>query len=151
MQSNSAAAVPTLPIPLLAKIPVIGEALFNSPVITYLAIILVGVMVYIYRSTHLGSALQAAGDKPAALDAAGVDVVRTRSVAVLCTACSPASAALSSPLSAPASSCRSRPMVTVSSASCWPCWPRATGLGSVRCAAVRRLPVDDHGPAGGGR
>lgn len=42
-------------------------------------------MVYIYRSTYLGSALQAAGDKPAALDAAGVDVVRTRSVAVLCT------------------------------------------------------------------
>ena len=42
-------------------------------------------MSYIYRHTQLGLNLQAAGDKPAALDVAGVDVVRTRTLAVLTT------------------------------------------------------------------
>jgi simple sugar transport system permease protein len=39
----------------------------------------------LYRRTNLGLDLQAAGDKPAALDAAGVSVIRTRSFAVLAT------------------------------------------------------------------
>lgn len=78
-------AMETLPIPLLSGIPVIGPAVFDRPVIVYIAILLVFVMIYVFRATHLGSALQAAGDKPAALDAAGVDVIRTRTVAVLCT------------------------------------------------------------------
>lgn len=78
-------AMETLPIPLLSGIPVIGPAIFDRPVIVYIAILLVFVMIYVFRATHLGSALQAAGDKPAALDAAGVDVIRTRTVAVLCT------------------------------------------------------------------
>ena len=78
-------AMDTLPIPFLSGIPVIGPAVFDRPVIVYIAILLVFVMIYLFRATHLGSALQAAGDKPAALDAAGVDVIRTRTVAVLCT------------------------------------------------------------------
>ncbi|CAN7439735.1 ABC transporter permease [Rhizobium sp. LjRoot30] len=78
-------AMETLPIPFLSGIPVIGPAVFDRPIIVYIAILLVFVMIYVFRATHLGSALQAAGDKPAALDAAGVDVIRTRTVAVLCT------------------------------------------------------------------
>ncbi|MDQ0467784.1 putative B6 ABC transporter permease subunit 1 [Labrys wisconsinensis] len=78
-------AAETLPIPLLSKIPVIGPALFDRPAIVYLALAAVAVLSVLYRSTHLGVALQAAGDKPAALDSAGVDVARTRTVAVLTT------------------------------------------------------------------
>ena len=78
-------AAETLPIRLLAKIPVIGPALFDRPAIVYLALAAVAVLSVLYRSTHLGVALQAAGDKPAALDSAGVDVARTRTVAVLTT------------------------------------------------------------------
>ena len=72
-------------IPLLADIPVLGPALFKHHLLVYLAVVLVVVMSYIYRRTQLGLSLQAAGDKPAALDVAGVDVVRTRTVAVLTT------------------------------------------------------------------
>jgi len=43
------------------------------------------VLSVLYRRTHLGLTLRAAGDKPAALDSAGVDVLRTRIAAVLCT------------------------------------------------------------------
>ncbi len=78
-------AVETLPIPGLASLPVIGPALFDRPPIVYLAVLAVPVVAYVFRATQLGLALQAAGDKPAALDAAGVDVVRVRSFAVLTT------------------------------------------------------------------
>ena len=77
--------VATLPIPGLSAIPVIGPALFNRPAIVYLAVALVFVLAALYRFTNLGLNLKAAGDKPAALDAAGVDVIRTRTVAVLST------------------------------------------------------------------
>jgi general nucleoside transport system permease protein len=72
-------------IPFLSDITVLGPALFKHHLLVYLAVALVFVMSFIYRRTQLGLNLQAAGDKPAALDVAGVDVVRTRTVAVLTT------------------------------------------------------------------
>jgi simple sugar transport system permease protein len=78
-------AVETLAIPGLASLPVVGPALFDRPPVIYLAVILVALTSYVFRATHLGLALQAAGDKPAALDSAGVDVVTTRTIAVLTT------------------------------------------------------------------
>ncbi|GAB4064656.1 ABC transporter permease [Ancylobacter sonchi] len=78
-------AVPTLAIPGLSAIPVIGPALFDRPPIVYLAVLAVAVTAYVFRSTQFGLSLQAAGDKPAALDAAGVDVARVRTCAVLTT------------------------------------------------------------------
>lgn len=79
------AAADAAVIPLLSDIPVLGPALFKHHLIVYLAVLMVFVMSYIYRRTQLGLNLQAAGDKPAALDVAGVDVVRTRTIAVLVT------------------------------------------------------------------
>ncbi|WP_457937886.1 putative B6 ABC transporter permease subunit 1 [Mesorhizobium sp. 10J20-29] len=72
-------------IPVLSDIPVLGPALFKHHLLVYLAVALVVVMSIIYRRTQLGLNLQAAGDKPAALDVAGVDVMRTRTIAVLTT------------------------------------------------------------------
>ena len=72
-------------IPLLSDIPVIGPAFFKHHLIVYLALALVFGMGYLYRHTQLGLNLQAAGDKPAALDVAGIDVIKTRTVAVLTT------------------------------------------------------------------
>ena len=78
-------AVDKTSIPLLADIPVIGQAFFQHHLMVYLAVALVFVMGFIYRRTQLGLNLQAAGDKPAALDITGVDVITTRAVAVLTT------------------------------------------------------------------
>lgn len=72
-------------IPILSDIPVLGPALFKHHLLVYLALALVAVMSFVYRRTQLGLNLQAAGDKPAALDVAGVDVIRTRTFAVLAT------------------------------------------------------------------
>jgi len=78
-------AAPLLAIPGLSAIPVIGPGLFNHNAVVYLAVILVGVFTWMFRSTYVGLNLEAAGNKPAALDAAGVSVIKTRAMAVLST------------------------------------------------------------------
>jgi general nucleoside transport system permease protein len=75
---------PTVSIPLLSRIPILGPSLFNQPLIVYLGFGLVILVHWIFRSTNLGLNLRAAGEKPEALDAAGVSVRATRSWAALC-------------------------------------------------------------------
>lgn len=73
------------PVPGLGAIPVLGPALFAHPPIVYLAFLLVPAAAFLHRRTQFGLNLAAAGDKPAALDVAGVDVLATRTAAVLLT------------------------------------------------------------------
>jgi simple sugar transport system permease protein len=75
----------TVSIPLLHRLPVFGKSLFEQPVIVYLAFAFVAVLAWVFRKTNVGLNLRAAGEKPEALDAAGVSVVATRSWAVLST------------------------------------------------------------------
>jgi simple sugar transport system permease protein len=76
---------PALAIPALASIPVLGPALFSHNIVVYLAVGFVVVLTWLFRATYVGLNLEAAGAKPAALDAAGISVVATRSAAVLST------------------------------------------------------------------
>ncbi|MDY0872626.1 putative B6 ABC transporter permease subunit 1 [Dongia rigui] len=76
---------PVLAFPLLLDIPVIGPALFAHNPVVYLAVAFVAVLAWVFRNTHVGLNLEAAGTHPAALDAAGTSVVVTRSGAVLAT------------------------------------------------------------------
>lgn len=78
-------AVETLPVPGLSDIPVIGPALFDRHPLVYAAVLMVGVLAFVLRGTALGIHLQAAGDRPAALDVAGGAVGGTRAAAVLFT------------------------------------------------------------------
>jgi simple sugar transport system permease protein len=78
-------AAPLLPIPGLSAMPIIGPGLFAHNVVVYLTVLLVFVMTWMFRATYVGLNLEAAGNKPAALDAAGVSVLRTRALAVLAT------------------------------------------------------------------
>lgn len=72
-----------IPIPLLSRIPVLGESVFAQPLIFWIGIALVFVIRWVLRSTSWGLSLRAAGERPQVLDAAGVDVTRTRWWAVL--------------------------------------------------------------------
>lgn len=76
---------PVLELPGLAGIPVLGPALFSHNIVVYLAVALVVFLTFLFRKSYVGLNLEAAGAKPAALDAAGISVVATRSVAVLST------------------------------------------------------------------
>lgn len=84
-------ATATVPIPLLDRIPIVGKTLngqnplFNQPLIVYLGLGFAVLLTWIFRSTNVGLNLRAAGEKPEALDAAGVSVLKTRTYAVLST------------------------------------------------------------------
>lgn len=72
-----------IPIPLLSRIPVLGDSVFSQPLIFWIGIALLFVVRWVLRSTQWGLNIRAAGEKPQALDAAGVDVINTRTWAVL--------------------------------------------------------------------
>jgi len=76
---------PVWAIPGLSDMPVLGHALFSHNPLVYLAVLLVAALTWLFRATYVGLNLEAAGNKPAALDAAGVSVVKTRACAVLTT------------------------------------------------------------------
>ena len=84
-------APPDDAIPLLDRIPILGKPLngefplFSQPVIVYLGLTFAVVLTWVFRSTNIGLNLRAAGEKPDALDAAGVSVLATRSYAALAT------------------------------------------------------------------
>ncbi|MHB9150067.1 MAG: ABC transporter permease [Thermoleophilia bacterium] len=71
-------------VPLLSGIPVVGSSFFSQPAPVYVGLALVVASWWVLRFTNFGLELRAAGEKPEALDAAGVSVVRTRSAAALC-------------------------------------------------------------------
>jgi simple sugar transport system permease protein len=68
-------------IPLLRDIPVLGGSVFSQPLAVYLGLVVVAVVGWTLRSTSWGLHVRAAGERPASLDAAGVSVVRVRTIA----------------------------------------------------------------------
>ncbi|HSE75097.1 MAG TPA: ABC transporter permease [Dongiaceae bacterium] len=66
--------------------PRLGEiSTFSHTAVVCLALLAVIALGWLFRATYVGINLEAAGNKPAALDAAGVSVVKTRACAVLST------------------------------------------------------------------
>jgi len=76
---------PVLALPLLSDLPILGPAFFAHHPLVYVSVALVPFLAWVYRHTYAGLNLEAAGAKPAALDAAGISVVGTRTGAVLAT------------------------------------------------------------------
>jgi simple sugar transport system permease protein len=77
--------VPVVAIPGLEKIPVVGPSLFSQPLVVYFGFALVFGVGWLLYKTNLGLNIRAAGWRPVALDNAGVDVLRIRTIAVLAT------------------------------------------------------------------
>lgn len=73
--------IPTLqdtPVPLLSKIPILGEILFNQNVMVYFAILVSLFFWYLLYKTSFGLKLRAVGENPKAADSLGVNVDRMR-------------------------------------------------------------------------
>jgi ABC-type uncharacterized transport system permease subunit len=65
-------------IPLLADIPVIGQAFFQQSLLVYLMYLLIPVTFFVVFRTPFGLRLRATGEVPEAVDTAGISVYRMR-------------------------------------------------------------------------
>jgi general nucleoside transport system permease protein len=70
-------------IPVLSKIPVIGQAFFNQSIPVYLAFLAVPAAWFVLQKTNIGLKLRAVGEHPKACDTVGINVLKTRYQAVL--------------------------------------------------------------------
>lgn len=71
----------SVPIPLLSKIPLIGDALFNKDIVVYFSYLLVVFLVSYYKKTIWGMSLCAVGENPRAADAVGISVYKNQYMA----------------------------------------------------------------------
>ncbi|MGI6740456.1 MAG: ABC transporter permease [Brevefilum sp.] len=87
LQTNQALNTPPLfsriPIPGLANIPLIGPMFFNTNVFVYIMFILLIVIQVALFFTRWGLRLRSVGEHPRAADTLGINVIKTRYVAVL--------------------------------------------------------------------
>lgn len=80
---------PTVPmfapmaIPVLSDLPIVGPILFQQPAPLYLTLILVAVAHHVLFRTRFGLDLRAGGENPRAAQAAGIPVLRMRTIGVL--------------------------------------------------------------------
>lgn len=69
-------------IPLLSKIPVLGEILFSQHFLFYLAIVIALCSSFLLNRTYFGLKVKAAGEYPLAAESMGVDIVKMRYVSM---------------------------------------------------------------------
>lgn len=73
----------TVNIPLLSKIPVIGQIFFQHNILVYLSYIMVFVTWFILEKTMFGLKIKAVGENPRAADSKGISVSKMRYAAIL--------------------------------------------------------------------
>ena len=76
--SNIKAGFTDLPIPVLSKIPLIGQGLFSHNILVYLGIAIAFVMWWYLNRTTPGLKLRAVGENPGAADSVGINVTRMK-------------------------------------------------------------------------
>lgn len=75
---NSAQRLPTLAVPLLSEIPLIGPVLFRQTILIYLMYLAVAVLSFMLFRSRWGLRMRACGEHPKAADTVGINVMRTR-------------------------------------------------------------------------
>lgn len=79
---NSAPIFPRWPVPLLADIPLIGPVFFNTNLFVYAMFIFMIILQVALFYTRWGLRLRSVGEHPKAADTLGINVFRTRYMAV---------------------------------------------------------------------
>lgn len=86
---NSIGVTPTIetmkvyPIPLLSKIPVLGEVLFTQHPLTYFAFLMVPVIWFFINKTKFGLEIRCLGEDPRSIDIKGINVTRLQYLSVI--------------------------------------------------------------------
>lgn len=75
--------LPTIAIPILSKIAVIGPVLFNQNILTYIMYLIIPAAYFILYKTSIGLVIRSTGENPVAVDVAGLTVEKIRFIVVL--------------------------------------------------------------------
>ena len=81
--SLASKVLPSVTIPVIESIPVIGPAISGHNVLTYLAILSVVSTFFLLKRTSLGWHIRAVGEKQEAADSVGISVVKTQAIALI--------------------------------------------------------------------
>ena len=73
---------PEIHIPFLKDIPILGQILSGHNLLTYLAVLLLFVVMFLLFKTPLGLRIRAVGENPSAAASVGIPVVRIRFIAI---------------------------------------------------------------------
>ena len=80
---NNPGVFPPIPIPGLVSIPFIGPILFNNNICVYIMFVFLIVLQIALFNTRWGLRVRSVGEHPKAADTLGINVIRTRYMAVL--------------------------------------------------------------------
>lgn len=75
--------LPSINIPVIQDIPVIGTILSGHHILTYVALILVAVIWYMFKYTKLGMHIRAVGESPDAAESVGISVKKVKYIALV--------------------------------------------------------------------
>jgi general nucleoside transport system permease protein len=82
-QLNAPTRFPTIAVPLLSEVPLIGPVLFRQSLLVFGMIAAVVILQYALFQTRWGLRLRSVGEHPKAADTVGINVLATRYKAVL--------------------------------------------------------------------
>lgn len=82
-QWNDAPIFPSIAIPLLSDIPIIGQMFFNQTIIVYGMFVLVGLVTFLLFRTRWGLRTRSVGENPRAADSLGISVAKVRYISVI--------------------------------------------------------------------
>lgn len=78
-KAGTVALLPTISVPVLERIPILGKIFFSSQsVLVYIGYLFIPIAWYFINHTRPGMHLRAVGEYPAAADALGINVFRMR-------------------------------------------------------------------------
>lgn len=70
-------------VPVLSKIPIVGEILFSHNILVYFAFILPVIVWYVFNRTKWGLALRSSGEEPLSSEIMGIKVIKVRYIATI--------------------------------------------------------------------
>ena len=75
--------MPSIDIPLIKNIPVLGEILSGHSILTYFAFICVFIAAFLLFKTAIGLRIRAVGENPDAAESVGVNVKRIKAMSLI--------------------------------------------------------------------